>query len=79
MITLTEILNRYLEGERDFNNVNSRVGILVNVDLSNINLKIELNIAISKRSAAPSGRATQARRAQRLLRRPRSARLRLIA
>ncbi len=38
MITLTEILNRYLAGERDFNNVNSRVAILVNVDLSNINL-----------------------------------------
>ena len=38
MMTLTEILNRYLAGERDFSNINSRVGILVNVDLSNINL-----------------------------------------
>ena len=38
MITLEELLNRYQAGERNFEQISSRFGALVNQDLSNINL-----------------------------------------
>ncbi|WP_319419507.1 pentapeptide repeat-containing protein [Pleurocapsa sp. FMAR1] len=38
MITLEEILNRYLAGERNFSQIKIRLGELANQDLSNINL-----------------------------------------
>ena len=38
MITLKELLNRYIEGERNFDRVKIHLGKLINQDLSNINL-----------------------------------------